>query len=137
MTLTIYEGFSEMKAFISIHSQHTQGSAFNITTTTAVTSNEMTNEGSLSKTIGSTIFKTLDMLVVWSVWLVVKDLERRDKRIAMAKVESTVTTDIIGQQDAGSFNEKGQRSSTVLDMIVTESTPTSFTPPSVQYCHTS
>ncbi|KAF9140085.1 hypothetical protein BG015_001797 [Linnemannia schmuckeri] len=56
----------------------------------------------------------LDLLLVWSMWQIVKDLEKRNERIAKAKFESRVAasnTTITDEKGATVYNERGQQSS--------------------------
>ncbi|KAF8941830.1 hypothetical protein BGZ47_007148 [Haplosporangium gracile] len=120
VAITFYDIYFRIKKLIRVYRNGNVSSSSIATTTTADT---LTTDDSTpikfpfaEAVLVEIMDLSLDLLLVWSMRQIVKDLEKRDERIAKAKFESRAATSnatITDEKGVTVYNERGQQSSMV------------------------
>lgn len=123
-TTCLCEVIFNIEYFVEIYHKYNTSSSndSSISTTTAIPL--PTNKSTTAVEMNYGVLVTVEVLailfnlcILWSIWQVVKDLQKRNQRIAKAKLESREAefsaTTFTDEKDTGFHNEKGQQPSIV------------------------
>ncbi|KAG0373160.1 hypothetical protein BGX24_012075 [Mortierella sp. AD032] len=125
MLSAIHEGYTIIKDLVAMYSQKHQSAALSfITTVTVAQDHSVDDKANFTKLLEYFVFSTVyNLIAVWSIWQVVKDLERRDQRVAetmaKTKVESAAANS-DDQLDTSCSEDSSQQPSVAVNMPVAQ-----------------